>query len=90
MVLRHMVGTSGGGAINPNVLVVASPCRVCPDPTSTPSLLGRDWLLKLGGRYTWHSPGDILLGNDSHLPCLPPPGRTIGSVFPRSWGPPSP
>ena len=50
------------------------PCRVCPDPTSTPSFLGRGWLLKLGGRYTWHSPGDILLGNDSHLPCLPPPG----------------
>ena len=90
MVLCHLVGTSGGGAVNPNVLVLASPCRVFPDPTSTPSVLGRGWLLRLGWRYTWHSPGDTLLGSGSHLPCLPPPGLTIASVFPRPWGPPSP
>ena len=90
MVLCHLVGTSSGGAVNPNVPVLASPCRVFPDPTSTPSLLGRGWLLRLGWRYTWNSAGDTLLGSGSHLPCLPPPGlndceclsKALGSSIP--------
>lgn len=38
-----------GRQSQPALLVLPSPCRVCPDPTSTPSLLGRGWRLRLGG-----------------------------------------
>lgn len=75
MVLCHLAGTSGGGAVNPNVLVLASPCRIFPGShLQPPSLLGGAGYLGWVGGTLGTAPGDTLLGSGSHLPCLPPPG----------------